>query len=453
MSSASPADLESRLLKVFRRAAASVPAYREILAEHGVSADQIADLAAFVRLCPLLRKANTFQRFPIAALCVGGTIGDLAGVLTSSGHGGSFSFGVVDRKDAALHAAFTDHALDQAFGVASRRTLAINCLPMGVGLATHCMTLATTSVREDMVAALVQTFGAHYEQIVLVADPLFLKRLLDHAEERGLDWSRHRVGAVLGEEIFGERYRAYVTARLGLDAAAPERGYVMSSFGVGELGLHLCYETPATIALRRAAAAAPALAEALFGPDAGATALPMVFTYDPARTFVEVVDADAAGDGRLTISLLDAELSLPLLRYQTGDTARLLDAGRVQALAAAHGVTLPGALPPLLVALKGRDKEALPNGSHVGVFKDALYADHDAARAVTGACRLVFEGGASTLHVQLRRGPSAPPAGLAAAIAAALPAAARPGRIAIWPYATFPYGMGLDYERKFTYVG
>lgn len=451
MSSAFPADLESRLLGAFHRAAASVPAYRALLAEHGVAPDRVTDLAAFVRFCPLLHKANTFGRFPVAELCAGGTLGDLAGVLTSSGHGGSFSFGLIDRRDIALHAAFTDRALDEAFGIASRLTLAINCLPMGVVFSSNRMTMATTSVREDMAVALVQAFGAHYEQILLVADPLFLKRLLDHAAERDLDWSRHRLGVVLGEEIFGERFRTFAAAALGLDADDPSRGYLMSSFGVGELGLHLCYETPTTIALRRAAFATPALARALFGPDVETTALPVIFTFDPMRTFVEIADADPTGDGRLTFSLLDAELSLPLLRYQTGDVARLLDAGVAQAIASAHGVTLPSPLPSGLLALKGRDKETLPNGSHVGVYKDALYGDHDAARAFTGACRLTFEGRSCTMHVQLRHGVPTPHTVLEDAIVAVIPAAARPDRVELWPYAAFPFGMGLDYERKFTY--
>ena len=61
------------------------------------------------------------------------------------------------------------------------------------------------------------------------------------------------MNVIIGEEIFGEHFREYLAAGLGLDPDRPERGYIMSSFGVGELGLHLCYETTATIALRRAA--------------------------------------------------------------------------------------------------------------------------------------------------------------------------------------------------------
>ena len=213
--------------------------------------------------CPILTKANTFDRFPLDQLAATTPIASLAGVLTSSGHGGRFSFGLQTRAQVASGGRAIDAALDDAFGVATYTTLAVNCLPMGVGFSSDRMTVATTSVREDMAVALIKAFGPSYDQLVVVADPLFANQLLDHAGREGLDWRRHRVHVVLGEETFGERFRAYLSSCLGLDLDRPERGYVMSSFGVGELGLHLLFETPTTIAVRRAIAEDPALAHDL----------------------------------------------------------------------------------------------------------------------------------------------------------------------------------------------
>ena len=161
------AETEARLLTEFRRAAADVPAYRILLEENGVRADDVRDLTSFSRLCPLLSKRNTFDRFPLAQLSVGGTLGDIADVLTSSGHGGRFSFGVISKTQVSTNADLMDRAFDDAFSVKARKTLTINCLPMGVVFSSHCMTVATTSVREYMALALVATFGHHYEQIVL----------------------------------------------------------------------------------------------------------------------------------------------------------------------------------------------------------------------------------------------------------------------------------------------
>ena len=146
----------------------------------------------------------------------------------------------------------------------SHTTLAVNCLPMGVGFSSDRMTVATTSVREDMAVALIKAFG----------------RVVRPAGGRGRSVVRQPVarpcrrragstGGAIGCRWCSARRRSASasapTSRscLGLDLDRPERGYVMSSFGVGELGLHLLFETPATIAVRRALAEDPALAHDL----------------------------------------------------------------------------------------------------------------------------------------------------------------------------------------------
>jgi phenylacetate-CoA ligase len=444
-------ETEARLLTEFRRAAADVPAYRALLEEHGVRAEHVTDRTSFSRLCPVLSKRNTFDRFPLDQLSIGGTLVDVADVLTSSGHGGRFSFGVISRNQVSANADLMDRAFDEAFSVKTRKTLAINCLPMGVVFSSHCMTVATTSVREDMAVALVETFGHHYEQIVLCGDPLFMKRFTDYARERGVDWSRYRVNAMIGEEIFGEHFREYLAESIGLNLNRRDRGYIISSFGVGELGLHLGYETPATISLRRASFGNPAFARDLLGAhtDDGTT-LPMIFTFNPLRTFVEVVDPDVDGYGQMTTSMLDPERTVPLLRYQTGDIVCLLDHTHVTDLAHHHGVALAADLPLALLALRGREKESLPNGSHVGFYKDALYADPRIARRLTGAFRMTFSGEECTMHVQLAAS-QVPHVSVEQNILHAMPSRVRPARLVLWPYARFPFGMGLDYERKFVH--
>ena len=442
------ADDGERVLATFRAVAARMPWYRTLLAEAGVSPSDIQTVREFARRCPVLTKSNTFERFGIRALAADISPDSLASVLTSSGHGGRFSFGLTTREMEAAGAAAIDTALDDAFAVRSTPTLAVNCLPMGVTFASRCMTVATTSVREDMATALVETFGPEYQQVLVVADPLFLKRLLDHAHARGLDWRRHRMQVVVGEEVFGERFRTYVAGRMGLALDDPDGTWLMSSMGVGELGLHLLHETRATAAVRRRAVADEAFALDLLGPEGDRHGTPMCFTYEPRRIHVEVANPGPDGFGRLLVSLLDPDLPVPLLRYETGDVARLLDPGAVRHLLRTHGLTVPGEVPDRLVLLRGRTREALPNGSHVIVYKDAVYADADVAACLTGAVRLMADGDRLTMHVQLVRDVR-DAHGIAAKLTAALPARARLAAIEVWPYERFPFGMSLDYERKF----
>ena len=443
-----PSEVDARVLAAFHEVAARMPWYRTLLDEAGVLPDDIRSLDDFTRLCPTLHKQNTFERFGVRALAATTPVADLASVLTSSGHGGRFSFGLTTREMEAAGADAIDGALDEAFEVRTRPTLALNCLPMGVTFGSRCMTVATTSVREDMATALVDAFGPAFAQVLLVADPLFLKRLVDFAQARGLDWRRYRVQVVVGEEVFGERFRTYMASRLGLGADAGHDTWLMSSMGVGELGLHLFYETRAAVALRRLAVADPAIARDLFGSADDTCGTPMCFTYDPRRIFPEVDAPDPNGFGRLLVSMLDATLPVPLLRYETGDVARPLDARQVRTLLARHGASIEGPLPDRLMLVRGRAREALPNGSHVAVYKDALYADPGVASRLTGAVRLTFVHAEATMHVQLVPG-AIDDGRIAGTLREVLPAGSRPAGIEVWPYERFPFGMTLDYERKF----
>ena len=105
----------------------------------------------------------------------------------------------------------------------------------------------------------------------------------------------------------------------------------------------------------------------------------------------------------------------------------------------------------MLLALRGREKEALPNGSHVGFYKDALYADHRIARLLTGAFRTTFSGHGARCTSSLRRATGAGSVVEQGICCARSRRRCRPARLVLWPYDRFPFGMSLDYERKFTH--
>jgi hypothetical protein len=115
--------------------------------------------------------------------------------------------------------------------------------------------------------------------------------------------------------------------------------------------LHLCYETPRTLDVRRAALQNPELARELFGH---CHVTPQVLEYDERSTLIESLDLDDQAYGRMTISLIDHALPVPLLRYQTGYLVRLLDPSRVMLAMWRRGLQLSGPLPSTLLALAGR---------------------------------------------------------------------------------------------------
>jgi phenylacetate-CoA ligase len=441
--------LGKRRLYLAYRHACETSAYQQLLQEHGVRMQDIRSGQEVLQRAPVLNKACTFGRFSIEELCAPGVLANLASVLTSSGRlGRNFAFGLDTRNRAARIVADIDLGLEFAFAIDQRRSLLINCLPMGVRFASNAACVAEVSVREDMASALATKFGPYFEQIILVTDPLFLKRLMDYGRDEHIDWGQFRVNVVIGEEATGERFRDYVAARLGADLDAHGAPLIGSSFGVGELGLNLFFETRESVRLHRAARRDAELARTLFGAAGTADTLPMLYAYDPLRSWVEVLDADANGYGALAVSTLSRDQPVPLLRYRTGDRARLIDAAAAAAACRKHGIA-PPAEPFPWIAVTGRDTEQLPDGTHVLDYKDALYADHAIADACTGAFKLHPEPNGVRMQIQLRRGASAPadPAGLIAATGGRL----RAEHIEWYAYEAFPYGMSLDYERKFDY--
>jgi len=433
----------------FQAAAESVPAYRTLLAEAGVDPARVRTLGDFQRLVPVIDKEATFGRFGLAEVCRGGRLGRLSMVLTSSGHSGLFAYGVCDAAGAESAATAIDDALDAFFGIRRRPTLLVNCLPMGVKVYTRACTLAETSVRADMVTAVVSAFGPHHEQIILVGETAFLKAVAELGRRQGLDWSRFTLQVVVGEEPMAENARTYLAGLLGIDPAGESRGMIVSSMGIAEFGLNLFYETSDLIALRRALAGDAGLRQAVLGP--GALNVPMIFTYDPRRILAEVLD-----DGRLVLTTLHAGRVIPLVRYLTGDVAAWWP-GEEALRRAAEAARIPSeedliGQPILLVHGRGRHAMAGRVPISPEQVKEGLYADAALAGLTTANFRLTSGTPAALLRVQLVPGAAAE-AGLAERFAAAV-ARYSPARLTVRcePYETFTSGMSLDYERKFAYL-
>jgi phenylacetate-CoA ligase len=456
----SPAQLlklgERRLLRCFQRAATLSPAYRVLLAEAGVDARRIDSISALKAHCPLLEKANTFGRFKLSELLASDIKhNSIASVLTSSGHGGNgYALGLSTRSQLASTPGLIDLGLDMAFDVDRYCTLLINCLPMGVTFQSNAVCVANVSVREDMACAIVEQSGDLFDQIILCGDPLFLKRLCDYSQARSLDWGSYRMNAIIGEETFTESFREYLAGVLGIDLTDPRSGLIGSSMGVGELGLNLFNETRETIAVRQACNWSPQFLAELCGTNVSPLVMPTFMSFNPLRTFVEVIEPDANGIGDLVVTVMDSKTPVPLIRYRTGDRAALINHARLVECMVAHGVK--SAAPTLpVVALHGRAKDCLPGGWHVDVFKQAIYQHADVARWMSGAFRVSRCGEGLLFEVQLGRDTVAN----CEAVATLLHHQLQISRASVglqvsvkcFEYANFPYAQTIDYERKFTY--
>jgi phenylacetate-CoA ligase len=441
-----------RAWQVVRQAARTSAAYQALLREQGLDPARLGAGTEWQQL-PVLGKANTFERFGLDALARPVPVQGLADVLTSSGRGGGpgFGFRLATRAQHARSWFDIDLGLQDVFDVDRRPTLLVNCLPMGVVFSSRAVTVANVSVREDMACAILRDLGPRYAQTLVCTDPLFVRRLLEQGRMLGLDWRALNTSLILGEEMLVEAQRDYLAAQLGIPPEGDGQRLVGSSFGVGELGLNLLFETRASIALRRALGRLQP-APAWLSPAGRHDALPSVFCHNPLRCHVEVLAPDAQGWGELCFTLLDREAVIPLPRYSTGDLGRLLQPRELRALSRQVGLPAPW-LPVVLVQGRIRDRHA--GWPSVEQVKEWIYRDHAVADGLSGAFRLEHAGDAGfglILQAQAEASPQQQRQGLAALERHAADAGHTPRFVRFLTPADAPWGPPLDHERKFSYA-
>ncbi|MEV0352394.1 phenylacetate--CoA ligase family protein [Nonomuraea sp. NPDC050680] len=323
-------------LALFHQVSASVPAYGEFLAEHGVSPDQVSSMADFARL-PLLTKDGYLNRHPLTRLCRDGVIGDMIAV--SSGSTGTPSFWPRSVSDERVIAARFEEVFRDSFEARERRTLAVVCFALGTwvgGLFTVacCRHLAERGYPITVVAPgsdkreilrILPQLAPHFDQVVLLGYPPFLKDVID----AGLPWARWNVKLVTAGEVFSEEWRTLVAGRAGI--ADPVRG-IASLYGTADAGV-LGNETPLSVEIRRFLAGRPGAARELFGE----SRLPTLVQYDPEVRFFE------EHEGTLVFS---GDNGIPLVRYHIADEGGIVPFERMSRFVRHHGFEPSASGPP-----------------------------------------------------------------------------------------------------------
>ena len=440
---------EKLLLSAFQRAARRVPAYKELLEKADCSPEKVTSIAAFQSQVPILAKEDVFLRSNIRDICLDGSVSRIRSAMSSSGFSGVFSFGINTEENHRNAVKAIDTALDYIFHISRKNTLFINSLPMGVRVPTS-LPVADTSVRWDMALAIFRKFSPEFDQIIILGDPHFLKKLLEEGVAQGIDWTRENVHLVTGEDWMPETFRSYLGHLLGTDWERMDRGVIGGTMGVAELDLNLFHESRDSIRIQRAALVDQRLRYALYGE--GCDVQPTLFHYYPHRTFLEVV-ASSDGTPELVVSMLSDALLIPLMRYNVKDVARLYPYNELKNILhdCGYGHLAPELKLPLLT-VGGRKNRALAIGSAAitpEAVKQGLYADFTVAALTTGYFRLSVKASGFLIEIQLRPGIASSSLHETAFRSALESYLTAPFSLAVYPYRAFPYSMELDYERKF----
>ncbi len=448
-----PEDIEAYgrklILPAFQRAARKLPAYRKFLSRHGLSRDAVKTLTDFQTHVPVLTKEDIFPSYPIQELLQEGQLKFLANVTVSSGFSRESSFGFGTFTDRGQTAFMIDTLLEYLFHVSRKRTFLLNCLPMGVKIPSS-LPMAETSVCSDLAISILQKLQTAFEQFLIVGDPYFLKKLVEDGCTAGLDWPKINASLILGSDWFSDSYRHYMAQLLGVDFNQPDQGYIGANFGVTELDLSLAHETIETIRLREELQRNPDFRQKILGGPSG-RACPELLVYYPNRSFLETTPQH-----ELLFTMLNPKILTPLIRYNTRDTGRLIPHNTLQEILTQEGRRdlLPELKLPLL-ALQGRaNKHINLGGKTVSPedIKEGLYSDLEVAGLTTGYFRISGQGDSGQIEIQLKEHIPLTPDLRQKFRKALLKFTNTDMEIVIYHYHDFPYGMSLNYERKFVYI-
>ncbi|HEY1957340.1 MAG TPA: phenylacetate--CoA ligase family protein [Polyangiaceae bacterium] len=307
-------------LELFRKTAATVPAYGAFLREHGVDAGAVRTREDFARV-PLMTKEGYLRRFPLADRCRGGDLAAHDMVAFSSGSTGEAMLWPRSATDELAVASRFEQVFAGSFGARAKRTLAVVCFPLGTWVggmytASACRILAQRGLRITTVTPgndraeilrVVRALAPGFDQTVLLGYPPFLKDVIDAGALEGVAWSRFSIKLVLAGEVFSEAWRALMAERAGMTRLLFDSASLYGTADAGVLGT----ETPLTIAIRRFCAEDPGAARSLFGQ----TRLPTLVQYDPCARFFE------EHEGTLVFS---ADGGVPLVRYHIADDGGVL---------------------------------------------------------------------------------------------------------------------------------
>jgi phenylacetate-CoA ligase len=324
---------EAAAVQLFRHTAATVPAYRKFLAAHGIDPGKVESIEDF-RQVPMTDKESYHRRYPLPERCRDGRLEHCDLVSVSSGSSGSPTIWPRSVTDELAVAARFEQVFRDGFQAGQRATLAVVCFPLGTWVGglftTACVrhlsakgypvtTVAPGNDKAEILRVLPE-LAPHFEQVVLLGYPPFLKNVIDSGLAAGITWADYNVKLVFAGEVFSEQWRELVARRAGLADAA--RGSA-SLYGTADAGV-LGNETPLSVTVRRFLADRPGLAREVFGE----SRLPTLLQYDPASRFFE------AHEGTL---LFTCDGGVPQIRYHIADEGGIIGYRQMLDLCARHG--------------------------------------------------------------------------------------------------------------------
>ncbi|MEK7066767.1 MAG: hypothetical protein AAB949_00105 [Patescibacteria group bacterium] len=307
-------------LKVFHSAAKNVPAYRNVLKNHGIDPAKIKTLDDFKTL-PVINKKNYIYEHSLTDVFPDKIIPPMA--YASSGSSGKPTFWFRGDEQEEMGGELHEVIFSKIFKIKKNEpTLVVICFAMGVWVAGNytmasCrhlfkkgynITTITPGVEKGDIFNALKELAPRFKNLVLVGYPPFIMDVIHESFKKGIKFDNQNVKILTAGDKFSESWRDSV---LKLINKKDEPDSLVSIYGSADAGF-LGHETPLSIFLRRESLKNKKLYKSLFG-DAGI--LPGFVHYHPSYVFFEEIS------GELVFTINTA---VPLVRYNIHDTGKVI---------------------------------------------------------------------------------------------------------------------------------
>ena len=310
---------------VANRALERVPAYSKFLQQNGIDVTGI-DADTFGTLPPMM-KDNYLQVFPRPEQVWDGKLGDVVNWSASSGSTGEPSYWPRSRRSLYDSIDFHERILRDSFDAHTQTTLVVNTFAMGNWIGGTYTLLAingtndlnmpvsiiSPGIKIDEAARAIKELGRDYDQVIVAGYPPKVRDVLNQVPADVI--AGLTVKLLLAGERITERWRTEMLRRIN---RSDDPRSITLIYGTADAGM-MGFETPTSIAIRRAADDDDEFARTLFGDRV--TWLPTLACYNPVTRYIETDE-----DGFL---LFTVDSTLPLVRYRIKDYGDLFDAERL----------------------------------------------------------------------------------------------------------------------------
>jgi len=339
---------EKNAVSVAQAAISRTRAYPDFLAWHQRTPLEVKDIDDFRRL-PVIDKRTYIDCYELPDLVLDGVFTQAYTIEKSSGHAGGSYYWFRRPEEDEMFPSYLEYAFVQFYEMDRRSTLVLITLALGTWTSgekmaqalrevaasrKHPLTVMAPGTNLEEILEIVNDVGPHYEQVVIVGYPPFIKTVVDEGARRGIDWKARRVRLGLGGEGYSEQWREHMAAIIGVDSHKDLLA-ISGGYGAADIGMTVGREYPMTVLIRKLCLEDSGLAKSLFSNSGRLGTLPGLLQYNPATCYLESIDSE------LVFTVLSG---IPLTRYNIHDQGGVLPYAQVMETLQDHGYDVPARL-------------------------------------------------------------------------------------------------------------